>query len=137
MDQGKLVPDEVTVAMLEKRMTEFPNAKGFILDGFPRTIAQAEALDDLLEEQGTAVTMLVSLTVNEEEIISRLLKRGEISGRADDANEEVIRKRIAVYHEETSPVLSYYNKQSLVREVEGIGEIDEINDRISQVIESA
>ena len=123
MDKGELVPDSVTISMLENKMNMSPNEKGYILDGFPRTIAQAEALDAILKGRGTKVTHLLALDVDDEEIVRRLLERGKTSGRADDANEEVIRKRIVEYTAKTSPVYDYYDTQGLSQKVRGIGGI--------------
>jgi adenylate kinase len=125
MDKGQLVPDEVTVGMLKNKITQFPDCNGFIFDGFPRTIPQAEALDALLSESGEKVNTLIALDVNDDEIVNRLLERGKTSGRADDANEEVIRKRIGVYMAETEPVYDYYNKKDLATKIAGVGTIDE------------
>ncbi len=131
MDKGELVPDSVTIAMLENKMNMTPNPKGYILDGFPRTIAQAEALDGILAGRDTQVTHLLALEVDDEEIVRRLLERGKTSGRADDANEEVIRKRIVEYLAKTSPVFAYYEKTGKSQKIEGIGSIDEIFARLS------
>ena len=136
MDKGQLVPDEVTIGMLKNRVEETSDSLGYILDGFPRTIAQAEALDQLFESMSDEVTQLISLVVDDEEIVKRLLERGKTSGRSDDANEEVIRNRIQVYKEETSPIYEYYNGKNLAQEVQGIGDIQEINERLSTVISS-
>jgi len=136
MDQGLLVPDEVTVGMLKNKLEMHPDVKGFILDGFPRTIPQSEALDVLLAERGEKVDHLISLIVEDDEIVKRLLERGKTSGRADDANEEVIRKRIDEYKAKTSPVYAYYNEKNLAQEIAGIGEISDINDRLSSLITS-
>ena len=136
MDQGLLVPDEVTVNMLKNKLDKHPEAKGFILDGFPRTIPQSEALDALLSERGESVDRLISLVVDDNEIVQRLLERGKTSGRADDANEEVIRKRIVEYKAKTSPVYDYYDKKEASEKISGIGEINEIHNRLSSLIES-
>jgi len=112
MDKGELVPDSVTVGMLKNKLEMHPEVKGYILDGFPRTIAQSEALDDLLKSRGETVDQLIALVVEDDEIVTRLLERGKTSGRTDDANEEVIRKRISVYKAETSPVYNYYAKHN-------------------------
>ena len=136
MDKGQLVPDEVTVAMLQNKLEMHPDVKGYILDGFPRTIPQCEALDALLKQRGESVDQLISLNVDDEEIVKRLLERGKTSGRADDANEEVIRKRIAVYKSETSPVFQYYDTKGLSKQIEGIGSIEEINEQLSVLINS-
>ncbi len=136
MDQGQLVPDEVTVGMLKNKISQFPDSNGFIFDGFPRTTPQAEALDALLSESGEQVNTLIALAVDDDEIVKRLLERGKTSGRADDANEEVIRKRIAVYKSETEPVYNYYNKKDLATKIAGVGTIEEINNRLSELIQT-
>ena len=134
MDKGQLVPDEVTIEMLKNKLEKHPDVRGYIFDGFPRTINQSEALDRLLKERGEQVDLLVALTVNDDEIVNRLLERGKTSGRADDANEQVIRERISVYKSETAPVFNYYKAKDLSTEVEGIGSIEEINGRLSNLI---
>ena len=135
MDKGQLVPDSVTISMLKKRMEGDAVEKGFILDGFPRTIAQSEALDQLLEEKGYKITALISLVVDEEELVSRLLNRGKTSGRADDTNESIIRNRLKVYKDETTPVYDYYDQQGLALQVPGVGTIDEIFDELCLLID--
>lgn len=134
MDKGELVPDSVTIGMLENKMNMTPNEKGYILDGFPRTIAQAEALDEILKGRDTKVTHLLALSVDDEEIVRRLLERGKTSNRADDANEEVIRKRIVEYNAKTSPVFDYYEKTGISKRIKGIGSIDEISGRLSEAL---
>ena len=136
MDQGVLVPDEVTIGMLENKLNSSPNENGYILDGFPRTIAQAEALDVLLEGRGTKVTHLIALDVDEEELVTRLLKRGETSGRPDDSNEEVIRKRIVEYKNKTSPVFEYYVPSGTASKVNGVGSLDDVFNRIYDKLSS-
>jgi len=136
MDKGQLVPDEVTVAMLKNKLDKHPDVKGYIFDGFPRTIPQAKALDELLADRGENVDSLISLIVEDDEIVTRLLERGKTSGRADDANEEVIRNRIDVYKSETNPVYSYYQDKGVAQEIPGIGAIDEIFNRLSSMIHS-
>lgn len=133
--KGELVPDSVTIGMLRNKVEAHPEARGFIFDGFPRTIAQAEALDALLEEKGTSVTALVALQVDDEEIIQRIKLRGETSGRADDSDETVIRNRIAVYKNETSPVYDFYAAKGKSHSIDGIGSIDEIFERLSAAID--
>ena len=130
MDKGELVPDEVTIGMLENKLNMSPNPKGYILDGFPRTIAQAEALDKIMVSRSVNVTHLIALEVNEDEIVTRLLERGKTSGRPDDANEEVIRSRIKEYEAKTSVVYDYYDKQDKSQKVEGIGSIDDITKKL-------
>lgn len=134
MDQGLLVPDEITMGMLENKLNMHPDVKGFILDGVPRTIAQCEILDKMLLAREEQVDSLISLVVEDDEIVTRLLERGKTSGRADDANEEVIRKRIEEYKAKTSPVYAYYNKIEIAQKVSGIGDISEINARLSSLI---
>jgi len=135
MDKGQLVPDSVTIAMLKQRMESDQVKNGFILDGFPRTIAQAEALDGLLNEKNIKITAMLSLVVDEEELINRLLNRGKSSGRADDVNEAIIRKRLQVYKDETTPVYTYYDSQELAVQVNGMGTIDEIFDELCLLID--
>ena len=112
MDKGQLVPDSLTIDLLKSEVIKHNAPKGFIFDGFPRTNNQAGALDELLNSMGTSITMMLSLDVNEEELKTRLLKRAEVSGRADDANPTIIEKRIAVYKKETAPVKSFYADQN-------------------------
>jgi adenylate kinase len=133
MESGALVSDEIVIELIAKRLDTYPDAAGFIFDGFPRTVAQAEALDQLLSEKSTAITCMISLKVPDEELVERLVKRGQESGRSDD-NEETIRKRIAVYNAETLPVADYYRSQDKLNEVDGVGSIDEISQRIGEVL---
>lgn len=135
MAKGELVPDKITVGMLNNKMNMHLDARGFILDGFPRTIPQAEALDELLAENGHEVTALIALQVEDQEIVKRIKSRGETSGRADDKDEAIIQNRIDVYKEETSPVFDYYDKQGKSSAVEGLGSIEEIFDRLCQTID--
>lgn len=135
MDAGNLVPDEVTIKMLESEVDARPDAGGFIFDGFPRTETQAKALDSFLESKGTEVTMMLALTVDDEELKNRLLKRAETSGRADDADPKIIENRIAVYKKETAPVAEYYRKQHKLKEVNGVGSVDEISRRLYEAVE--
>jgi adenylate kinase len=135
MDQGKLVPDSVTIDMLRSEVLKHENAKGFIFDGFPRTNAQAEALDQFLTSLNTSISLMVALEVEEIELKTRLLKRAEVSGRADDANPEVIANRISVYNNETAPVKSFYQKQNKFVAIDGIGSIDDITQRIFAAID--
>lgn len=126
MDAGNLVPDEVTVGMLENKVNANQNASGFIFDGFPRTIPQCEALDKFLRSKNIEVNALISLDVEESELIKRLLSRGKDSGRVDDQDESIIKKRISVYHEETAPVFTYYNAQGVSKRIPGVGAIEDI-----------
>lgn len=135
MDEGKLVPDEVVIGMISNQLTDNPNVKGFIFDGFPRTVAQAEALDALLQKHDEQIAGMISLEVSEDELEKRLLLRGKDSGRADDANPEIIRKRIVEYQSKTTPVANFYKQQGKLSTVYGIGTIDDIFKKISEVIE--
>ena len=131
MDKGNLVPDEVTIKMLKAEVEKTPDTAGFIFDGFPRTDAQAKALDELLESKDTEVSGMVALEVDDEVLVERLLERGKSSGRPDDANEQVIRGRIHVYYKQTAPLKNYYQAQDKYYGVDGEGSIDEITDRLS------
>lgn len=135
MAEGKLVPDEVTIGMLRNKVEAHPEAKGFIFDGFPRTIPQAEALDTLLAEMNTAIAGLIALEVDDEEIVQRILNRGITSGRPDDNDESVVRKRIQVYKNETTPVFEYYAQQDKSHSIPGMGEIEVIFDRLCSAID--
>ncbi|GAA4799970.1 adenylate kinase [Olivibacter ginsenosidimutans] len=134
MDEGKLVPDEVVIGMISNKLDNNPDANGFIFDGFPRTVAQAEALDKLLATKGTQISGMIALEVAEDELEKRLLLRGKESGRADDANPEIIRKRIVEYNAKTTPVANYYKEQGKLQSINGIGSIEEIFDHICTVI---
>jgi adenylate kinase len=133
MDHGQLVPDDVVIGMIRNKLSANNDSPGFIFDGFPRTVAQANALDELLHEKGTEITQMICLDVAPEELIKRLVKRGETSGRSDD-NEDTARKRIEVYRKETKPVSSFYEAQGKCFNVNGIGTMDQIFDRICTVI---
>lgn len=126
MDQGQLVPDEVVIGMISSALDENPNAKGFLFDGFPRTAAQALALDNLMQLKGSEIKVMLALDVSEEELVNRLVKRGETSGRSDDNNEAVIRARITEYHNKTTAVADYYQKFGKVVMIKGEGSIDDI-----------
>lgn len=126
MDKGQLVPDEVVIGMISSALDANPDAKGFLFDGFPRTAAQSEALDKLLELKDHGISIMLALEVSEEELVKRLLKRGETSGRTDDTNEKVIRARIAEYHRKTTAVADYYKQFDKVEMVKGEGTIDGI-----------
>lgn len=134
IDQGHLVPDEVTVQMLEKEIDQHKDVEGFIFDGFPRNDKQARALDELLEKHSTSITLMLALDVDEEELKKRLKKRAEDSGRTDDADPEVIQKRIDIYRAETAPVKSYYEAVGKFEKIDGVGTIDEITDRLFDTI---
>lgn len=135
IDKGALVPDEVTIDMLKSELDRYPEANGFIFDGFPRTIAQAEALDELLETMNTSISLMLALEVPEEELKQRLLKRAETSGRSDDADPAIIENRIATYNRETAPVKSFYQSQGKLEEIKGVGSIEEISERLYQAID--
>jgi len=134
MDKGELVPDEVVIGMISNKLDQNTGAKGFIFDGFPRTTAQAEALDKLLNTKGTPITMMLALEVEKQELVNRLLNRGKGSGRADDQDLSVIENRIVVYNRETAVVANYYKAQGKLKEIQGMGTIDEIFDRLSKAI---
>lgn len=134
MDKGQLVPDEITVGMLKNKIVQFPDCNGFIFDGFPRTTPQADALKVLLTSMDQDISSLIALDVDDEELVQRLLERGKSSGRADDANEEVVRNRLDVYKKETAPVYNYYDKIGLAQTIPGVGTIQEINDRLNTLI---
>lgn len=135
IDKGALVPDEVTINMLKAEVEKNPEANGFIFDGFPRTEAQAEALSEFLESRGTKVHAMIALEVADDILVERLLERGKTSGRPDDRDEEVIRKRIKVYYDETAILKNYYQKQDRYFGVNGVGSIEEITERLSAVID--
>jgi adenylate kinase len=136
IEQGKLVPDEVVIGMISTVLDAYPQAEGFLFDGFPRTVAQAEALDKLLELKKTAIGLVLFLKVDEEELVKRLLLRGQTSGRVDDTNEEVLRKRQQVYKTETLPVAGFYGKQEKVQDINGEGAIDEVFTRLTSAIDA-
>ena len=125
MDKGEYVPDSVTNEMVESRLAEDDAANGFLLDGYPRTVAQVEALDGILEKLGVALDAVILLDVESEAIVQRLLQRGKEQGRSDD-NEETIRRRIDVYGEQTTPLIDIYDKRGLVKRVDGMKDIDAV-----------
>jgi adenylate kinase len=126
MDKGQLVPDEVVIGMIRSAIENNPTVKGFLFDGFPRTSAQAAALDELMELKNTAIKMMLAMEVGEKELMSRLLKRGETSGRSDDTNEEVVKARIVEYHNKTAAVADYYNQFNKVVTIKGEGTVEGI-----------
>jgi adenylate kinase len=136
MDKGQLVPDDVVIGMICSALDENPHAKGFLFDGFPRTSTQAEALDKLMERKNESISVMLALQVSEEELVKRLLKRGETSGRSDDNNETVIRNRIVEYHAKTAAVADYYRKFGKVVMVKGEGTVDEIFKALCSEIDS-
>jgi adenylate kinase len=130
MHKGELVPDEVTISMLEQEVEKRPDAKGFIFDGFPRTTAQAVALDKFLEARGDSIELMLALEVEVEELKKRLLARAETSGRPDDANLDVIQNRIDVYNAETAPVADFYKTAGKFKSINGLGSIEDITGRL-------
>ncbi|GAO42410.1 adenylate kinase [Flavihumibacter petaseus] len=130
MDQGQLVPDEVVIGMIRSALDANPEAKGFLFDGFPRTKAQSEALDNLLAQRNEAINVVLALEVTEEELVKRLLNRGLTSDRSDDRDESIIRARIAEYHKKTSAVADHYRQFDKVVGVKGEGTVDEIFDAL-------
>ena len=134
MDEGMLVPDHVVIGMIGHKLDSNKDAKGFIFDGFPRTVAQAEELDELLKSKNSGISGMIALEVNDIELEHRLLLRGKDSGRADDANPEVIRKRIKEYNDKTAPVADFYKAQDKFSSINGIGSIEEIFAGICGVI---
>ena len=135
MDKGELVPDNVVIGMIEVKIDQNPEAKGFIFDGFPRTRAQASALDEVLEKKGKSITRMLALEVEKAELIKRLQGRGKISGRADDQDLSVIENRINVYNRETAPVIEYYDNQGKFTSINGMGTIEEIFGRLCTAID--
>lgn len=135
MDKGDLVPDEVTIQMLQEEVEKNPNAEGFIFDGFPRTIAQAEALDAFLSSKGMRIHGTLALEADDEVLIKRLVERGKVSGRTDDQDEEKIRNRFTEYNEKTAPLIAFYQAQGKYYPINGIGTIEEITTRLSETID--
>ncbi|WP_264520604.1 adenylate kinase [Flavobacterium sp. N1994] len=136
MDKGDLVPDQVTIQMLQSEVDKNPQSAGFLFDGFPRTLAQADALDKFLESKGQSITATVALEADDEILVQRLLERGKTSGRPDDQDEEKIRNRYDEYNQKTAPLMHYYNAQGKFHKVDGIGSIEEVTQRLSQVIDN-
>jgi len=136
IEGGHLVPDEVVIGMVNSAVDADPDVPGFLFDGFPRTVAQAEALDNLLQQKNARIDSVLFLVVNEEELIKRLVGRAETSGRLDDADPDIQRKRQLVYKNETLPVASYYNGFNKVSKVDGEGTIDAIFERLTHLIDS-
>jgi adenylate kinase len=134
MDKGQLVPDEVVIGMISSALDANAGAKGFLFDGFPRTSAQAEALDKLLDLKKSSIAVMLALKVSEEELVKRLMKRGETSGRSDDTNETIIRARIVEYYNKTAIVAEYYKQFEKVKNIDGEGLINEIFDKLCVAI---
>jgi adenylate kinase len=135
MDQGQLVPDAVVIGMISSALEANPDARGFLFDGFPRTVAQAEALDKLLSQHGTGINEFISLIVTEDELVKRLLNRGLTSGRSDDTNEDIIRARITEYRNKTSIVADYYKQFNKYVELQGVGSVNEIFEALCKEID--
>ena len=135
MDKGQLVPDEVVIGMISSALDDNTGARGFLFDGFPRTSAQAEALDNLLYIKKASIAIMLAMIVSEEELVKRLVKRGETSGRSDDNNEQVIRARIAEYHSKTAAVADYYTKFEKVITVKGEGSVEDIFNALCKEID--
>ena len=136
LDKGELVPDEVTIRMVEDFLGQNAAANGFIFDGFPRTLAQGEALDGLLEKINSPIQKVLALEVDENELVNRLLARGKESGRPDDQDEDTIRNRFSEYGKKTEPLLTYYESQGKLSRVQGIGSINQIFDRLCQAVDT-
>lgn len=136
IEKGCLVPDEVVEGMIESAFKTVKDVDGFLLDGFPRTIAQAEALDAILERSGETVTSVLSIMIPDEMVISRISGRAAVEGRADDANIETIKNRIATYHKQTEPEIAYYRSTGKYNEVDGVGSIEEVRDRLFAVVDA-
>lgn len=134
MSKGELVPDELVIDILDHLISQHRDSKGFIFDGFPRTLAQGKALGEMLKKHGEDVHAVISLDVDEDELVDRLLKRGEISGRKDD-NRKTIESRLNVYHNQTEPLKDFYRSHGTLKNIKGIGSIDEIFEQIQHEID--
>ncbi len=135
MDKGDLVPDQLTIKMLQDEVEKNPNATGFLFDGFPRTIAQAEALEKFLATKNWKITATIALAANDDVLVQRILERGKSSGRADDQDENKIRNRYEEYNLKTAPLINYYTQKDLFYSVDGIGSIEEVTRRLSVIID--
>ena len=135
MDNGKLVPDQIVIGMVDDKIKSTPDTNGFIFDGFPRTVPQAEALDELLTSASESISVMISLEVPENELKQRLRNRAKISGRTDDQDDAKIQTRIDEYREKTIPVASFYDQQSKLVTINGVGQIEDIFSNISQVLD--
>lgn len=133
--RGELVPDSMVIDLIQERLDKNPRANGFLFDGFPRTVPQAEALDNLLSQYRRTVSAMLSLEVIKEELIERLINRGTTSGRADDSNHDIIENRIAVYNQKTAPLINYYRTAGKYESIDGMGTVTEITDRLKARIE--
>lgn len=137
INKGELVPDDVTIGMLKNKVDAYPDVAGYIFDGFPRNVYQSEELDRFLDKKGQTVNALLQLDVDDEEIVKRILNRGKTSGREDDNDEMIIRNRISIFNDETSPVYNYYDKSGKSTSINGIGSLEEIFFRLSVAIDAA
>lgn len=135
IEKGCLVPDEVVEGMIESEFKTVKGVAGFLLDGFPRTIAQAEALDSMLAKNGEELTAVVSIMIPDQMVIDRISHRAAIEGRADDANVEIIKNRIATYHNQTEPEIAYYTANGKYNEIDGVGTIEEVKERIFRLVD--
>jgi len=135
MDKGELVPDELVIKMLQSKLEELHNKNGVVFDGFPRTIAQAQALDKMLKSQNKEISALVALTVPHNELLKRLSSRGLTSGRTDDGDIKTIEHRLSIYHKKTMPVIDHYEKQNKYFPIEGVGKIDDISNLLIDTLE--
>ena len=135
MDKGDLVPDEITIQMLQSEVDKNPHSSGFLFDGFPRTLAQAAALDQFLESKGQSITATIALEADDTILVARLLERGKTSGRPDDQDEEKIRNRYDEYNQKTAPLMHYYQDQGKFYAVDGIGTIEEVTARLTLVFD--
>jgi len=136
MDKGDLVPDAVTIKMLQSEVDQHQDSAGFLFDGFPRTIAQAEALDAFLTAKNQKINVTLAIDADDDVLVKRLLQRGKTSGRPDDQDEEKIRNRYEEYNEKTAPLVAYYQKQNKYHAVDGIGTIAEVTERLTQVLKT-
>jgi adenylate kinase len=134
IDQGNLAPDQLIVDILAGILDKYPHAKGYVFDGFPRTLPQGKALDVMLSGKGTTIAAVLCLSVEEQELVFRLLKRGEFSGRTDD-NIDVIKQRLAIYKEQTEPLKEYYKKQGKLFNIKGNNTMEDIFEQITEVID--
>ena len=132
-DSGKLVPDNITIAMVKERLLQKDTQNGFLLDGFPRSVPQAETLDRILNELGISLDLIINISISDEEIMQRLSKRASIEGRADDEDSSVIQQRIRTYKNQSEPCLAYYKSKGLVNYIDGIGAIEEVFSRIEKI----
>jgi len=135
IDKGLLVPDTVVIGMIENKLDNNTDSKGFIFDGFPRTVAQARALDKLLADRSTGITVMLALEVDDEELMTRLLSRGKMSGRTDDQDPTIIENRIKEYNNKTAPLKDYYREQNKLRVINGVGSIDDIFNTLCSAVE--